>query len=394
MRRNLVFRAALCVALAAVGYVVAAGQTPPARPTGTPAAAVQSPPAEVSPDDIANFIAGLPCREDKLRSLQESKEWKDYAASIEKSWADLEEKRLLPMRAWTEIELADANAATKTVFYPFGGPDFITPFVLFPNADMYVLLGLEFVGKLPSFDKAGPKNVQTYTGNLSAALWDFVNKSYFITHHMDETLTGDKVDGVLPLLCFFLKRTGNAIVSVKRLEFAADGQAVEYALYPAPAKLRRPYGVKVEFRAEGTERIRSLIFISCDLSDGSFMKSSPIFKYCDARPFETTFIKSASYLLHYKEFSNIRTIVLAKSRFVLQDDTGVPYKYFAAAQWDGQLYGEYVKPIADFSAGVEQADLKAAYADPARVKRLPFHLGYHWSTNKDSVQYFRKKSAS
>jgi hypothetical protein len=383
---------ALAVGLAQLGRVWAAGQVQTTPPPGAPAAVQAAAPAS-SPDDLANFIAGYPCREERLRALQETNEWKDFATGIRKSWAALEDKRLLPMRAWSEIELAEANAATKTVFYPFGGPDLLTPFVLFPNADTYVLLGLEFVGKLHAFDKAEAKNVQAYTSNLSAALWDFFNKSYFITHHMDETLTGDKVDGVLPLLCFFLKRTGNGIVAVKRLEFGADGRLVEHAPGVVPPKERRPYGVKVEFSAGGTERVRTLYFFSCDLSDGSFLKTLPIYKYCDGLIFETTFIKSASYLLHYKEFSNIRSMVLAKSRFVLQDDTGVPYKYFPAVAWDCQLYGEYIKPIADFSANLEQADLKAAYADTARVKKLPFHLGYHWSTNKDSVLYFKKRSA-
>ena len=106
--------------------------------------------------------------------------------------------------------------------------------------------------------------------------------------------------------------------------------------------------------------------------------------------FETTYIKSASYLPHYKEFSNIRNLILAKSRFVLEDDTGVPFKYFSPKEWASQLYGEYIEPVSDFK-GVGQEDLRAAYADPSRVKPLPFHLGYHWGTNKDSVLFFRKK---
>jgi hypothetical protein len=85
-------------------------------------------------------------------------------------------------------------------------------------------------------------------------------------------------------------------------------------------------------------------------------------------------------------------MILNKSRFVLEDDTGIPFRYFPAKDWDAQLYGEYIKPVSDFK-GVEQFDLEAAYADAAKVKKLPFHLGYHWGTNKDSILYFKKKSA-
>jgi hypothetical protein len=355
------------------------------------AQAVRSgPSADVVADETAKFIAGIPCQSEPLKKLQDLPEWRNFAERLEKSWVDLETKRLLPMRDWAGEELVGANQETRTVFYPFGGPDLLTPLILFPNADTYVLLGLEFVGHLPDFDKAGPANVQAYFDNLTAALSDFVNKSYFITHNMDATLMGSQVDGVLPLLGFFLKRTGFAIASIKRVELLDKGEIIEYDPDLVARKVRRPYGTKIEFFAPGTDRIRTAYYFSADLADAAFKKDSSFHAFLEGLPFETTFLKSASYLPHYREFTNIRNLILAKSRFVLEDDTGIPFKYFPADVWTGQLYGEYIKPIADFK-GVEQEDLKAAYDDPSRVKKLPFHLGYHWSTNKDSVLYFRKK---
>ena len=67
-----------------------------------------------------------------------------------------------PDAEWAADELVQANQETRTVFYPFGGPDLLTPLLLFPNADTYVLLGLEFVGQLPNFEKAAPENIQAY----------------------------------------------------------------------------------------------------------------------------------------------------------------------------------------------------------------------------------------
>jgi hypothetical protein len=340
-------------------------------------------------DDAARFISGLPCAAEPLRKLQDSAEWKSFSERLEASWAELETKRLAPMRIWAGTELVMANQETRTIFYPFGGPDLLTPLILFPHADTYVLLGLEFVGKLPRFDKAALGNVQAYFDDLTLALSDFINKSYFITRNMDATLYGDKVEGVLPLLCFFLKRTGFVISSVKRLDILPTGEWSE--VDPARARpARRPYGCKVEFFAPGTERLRTVYYFSADLADEAFKKDSPFHAALMKLDFETTYIKSASYLMHYATFSNIRNLILSKSRVVLEDDTGIPYKDFPASEWIGQLYGAYVDPVSDFK-GVGQADLRAAYADPAAVKPLPFHLGYHWSTSKDSVLFFRKK---
>jgi hypothetical protein len=367
-----------------------AGQNPPLPQE---AAQVFPPPAaQAVYDEIAKFISGLPCTTDPLKSLQESAEWKNYAAAMEKNWAELDAKRLQPMKAWAEAEMTEPDAVTKLLFYPFGGPDFLTAFLMFPKADVYVLLGLEFVGKLPDFSKAMPPQVGSYTGNLMAALSDFFNKSYFITKNMNATLTDHKVDGVLPVICFFLEKTDNRIVSMKRCELLETGELLEVDFAIPRKRLRRPYGVKVEFLTNGSDKVRSVYYFSCDLVDDVFRKDSTLYLYLDSLNFETTFVKSASYLMHYKEFSNIRSLILAKSRFVLEDDTGIPYRYFPAGKWEAQLYGEYIKPVSDFS-GVEQKDLKEAYADTANVKKLPFHLGYHWGSSKDSVLYFKKKAA-
>jgi hypothetical protein len=342
-------------------------------------------------DEVARFISGLPCSSEPLKTLQDSGEWKNFAQALGKNWTDLETKRLQPMRTWADMEMGEANPATKVLFYPFAGPDFLTAFLMFPNANVYVLLGLEFVGKLPDFGQATPQHVGAYTANLMAALSDFFNKSYFITKNMNATLTDNKVDGVLPVICFFLEKTGHKIVGICRSELLEKGQLSETDFAIPKKRFRRPYGVRIDFVTSGSDSVRTVHYFSCDLADDVFRKESPFYLYLDSLSFETTFIKSASYLMHFKEFSNIRNMVLAKSRFVLEDDTGIPYRYFPAKDWEALLYGEYVKPVKDF-AGFEQKDLKEAYADPAKVKKLPFHLGYHWGTSKDSILYFKRKA--
>jgi hypothetical protein len=385
--RKIVFGSLGLILLCFFAAAMAPAQTPPGK---TPTSVAGDRPAvEPAVEDVAKFLSGIPCSVEPWKTLQRAPEWTAFAAGLEKSWAEMEEKRLGPMRTWARTELAGANAATKILFYPFGGPDFVTAHVFFPEAETYVLLGLEFVGQLPEFKASESSRAASYLSNLQAAFSDFFQKSYFITHNMDVTLAGDKVDGVLPILCFFLKRTGSTIVAVKRCAFLEGLGLVEYD-YGLERKLRRPYGIKINFSSPGSNKLRTLYYFSCDLADMSFGKDSAFHAYLNGLPFETTFLKSASYLLHYKEFSNIRSMILEKSRFILEDDTGIPFRYFPKKAWDVQLYGEYIKPVKDF-AGVEQLDLKAAYADPGRVKALPFHVGYHWGTNKDSILSIKKK---
>ncbi|MDD8025386.1 MAG: hypothetical protein PHI34_02650 [Acidobacteriota bacterium] len=386
-RRGFAGIGALVLWLAAQPAPAAPDAFRPVRPVVRQASA---PASAVSFDETARFLSGLPCTSESLRKLQETPAGAAFMAAMDRAWADLEANRLKPMRAWAAVELAEARAATKTLFYPFGGPDFLTSFELFPDAETHILLGLEFVGRLPDAAAFTPERAAGYARAVEGALSDFFKKSYFITHNMDATLGRDQVDGVLPILCLFLERTGSRILAVKRCEFLATGEMMESAVvYPAKRQYR-PYGVKVEYQAGAGGAAKSLYYFSCDLADKVFKLESALYRYMDALTFESTFIKSASYLMHYDTFVNIRDLVLAKSRFVLEDDTGIPFRFFMPDTWRARLYGEYIKPVKDFS-GVEQRDLKAAYSDPASdVRKLPFHLGYHWGTNKDSYLYFER----
>jgi hypothetical protein len=144
----------------------------------------------------------------------------------------------------------------------------------------------------------------------------------------------------------------------------------------------------------GESAVRSVYYYFCDISDAGMAKGSALYRLYDGLEGVSTFIKSGSYLLHYSDFSNLRNMILSNSQFVLEDDTGVPYRYFKRLGWDIQLYGAYAKPIEDFPAIVEQKDLKAAYEDPAsKVKPLPFHFGYRWVSKIDNLVLVKRPAA-
>jgi len=382
----------VAIVLAAACTSQPSGATASEPQAAAPASAPKAPAFPVDPvyDEVASFLAGRPCGASPYKEFQETEEYKAYVTALDQSWAAMDAERLGPIAKWAPQEMPEAEAATTTVFYPFGGPDALTSIVLFPGAVRHLLLGLEFVGRMPEFKAGESSSAVRYIQNLQAALGDFINKSYFITHRMDETLTGDKVDGVLPLLCFFLKRSNHTISSIKRLELTATGEAVESPYPGETKKFRRPYGVRIAYFAEGTETLRELTYFSCDLEDKAFPKGKLLSAYLETVPFETTFVKSASYLMHYKEFSGIRDLILTKSRFILEDDTGIPYKYFPANVWDVRMYGTFLPPVSDFK-GVDQPDLRKVFEEPDRAKPLPFPLGYHWGTKKDALLYIVKK---
>jgi hypothetical protein len=96
-----------------------------------------------------------------------------------------------------------------------------------------------------------------------------------------------------------------------------------------------------------------------------------------------TLIKAASYLMHREQFSTIRSLVLKGSDLVIQEDTGIPIRFFDKDTWDITLFGKYTKPIAQFQIR-QQPDLAEMFADTT-IKPLPFIIGYHGTAKESHV---------
>jgi hypothetical protein len=71
----------------------------------------------------------------------------------------------------------------------------------------------------------------------------------------------------------------------------------------------------------------------------------------------------------------MRRLILTQSVALLQEDSGIPYKYFDTMAWRVQLFGVYHQPIPLFRSKFQQ-DLWQAYRTYS-VGRLPFNIGYH-----------------
>ena len=76
--------------------------------------------------------------------------------------------------------------------------------------------------------------------------------------------------------------------------------------------------------------------------------------------------------MHKSYFNQVRRTVLRRSRYILQDDSGIAMKYFQKGAWQFNYYGTYRRPINLFAKQYQPA-LTAAYRDTLhRPKALPF----------------------
>ncbi len=361
------------------------GASEEAAPPSSAGAATTLPSVDRALDLLAARIAGLPGTPSLPAPWQEDACWKTFADQAGRSWADFDTAVLEPMKAWADLELRDARKATTTLFYPFGGPDFVTAFCLFPEASTTVLMGLEPVGNLPDLDHASPEWREAFFADLGELAAGFLKRGYFITREMNDIYSRGKVDGALPVIAFFLERGGYEVAAVQRLAPGASGGWIETPYDRLALRPHRPYGVRIDYLRPGGPARRSVYYFSCDVENKTFGTDSPLYRFLAGLERLTTFVKSGSYLLHWDNFSILRRFVLDRSLFVLQDDTAIPFRFLEAGGWEIKLFGRYETPVKDFS-NVEQPDLRRAYEDPASsVAPLPFHFGYRWRTQVDNL---------
>jgi hypothetical protein len=338
-------------------------------------------------DNAARFIAGLPqLSESSFKKLEEDKYWKEYQASMDGNWKKMYDTRLSKMKAWEENTFSKSIHDSLTLFYPFSGPDFLHAFFLFPRAKTYVLAALEPIREVVPLDTISEKNRDAFLDSLGVSLRDIFNKSYFITTHMEKDLK--QVKGVLPPLYFFIERSGHEILSQKFITLDDAGNEVE--IKGSQIHWKKTPAVKLIFRDRTTQEVKTLYYFSVSISNGGLKDRPNFISFVNNRAPFNTFVKSASYLMHKDVFTEIKKLIIANSNHVFQDDTGIPYKNFKnKLEWSGTFYGDYIKPVKDFSSELYQADLDSAY-NAGGKKDLPFSLGYHWSTKKQNYMLFSK----
>lgn len=341
---------------------------------------------------IASLIAGKADSSMVFSGVLKNKHYTNFSSSFSKRWNEFDTTRILKLNDFRTKELTSGVKFEKTLFYPFSGPDILYANVFFPEVEKYILIGLEPVGTLPDFRQSYEDSLERYYSKLNTSLHAILKFSFFRTESMSKDLKNTEVDGTIHLLFLFLSRTGNEIVSALPITIDSLGNTVYLNSFPelktANLKTR---GVQIQFKTPDN-KVKELNYFSLNLADAA-LKKNPGFKiFLGKMQGFNTYLKGASYLLHKAYFSEVRNIILNGSSTVVQDDSGIAFKYFRenATNWDFRLYGEYTKPISLFK-NAYQKDLDSLYKAKG-ASALGFGIGYNFKDKNSNLMVAKRKS--
>jgi hypothetical protein len=325
-------------------------------------------PGTADANDIALFLAGKPVRHGAaLSQMQLTGEYRHHADLMAQRWRRYTARRTLRQSQWSDAYLAPTIGSPGTVIYPFGGPDLLHVIAMFPRTSTYVLLGLEPSGSLPALESQNPGAVLADLPRLDKAMETQLEVGYFITKDMRAELSAGPMPGVTPILLATIGLMNGTVENIQSIS-AGGKTGVEI-------RFRLPYG--------GSRRA---IYMAGDLSNGGF--NAGYRSWLGGFGGSVAYFKAASYLAHENSFSGIRDFVLKNCRAVVQDDSGIPHRFYGG--WDARLFGRYDYPIELF-ANKAQPDLRAAYDAIGRGPDIPFGSGYHYRASQANLQLYVRK---
>jgi hypothetical protein len=345
------------------------------------------PPRELDPESLKNMtflLAGTTPPGTEL-----SPAWAQHRAEMEKLFARIE-PRFAAMSSWSGQELVRLPASEAPVFFPFGGPDLFSVLSLFPDASSYILVGLQAPGRLPMPEDTAHDALEGDLERLRKPFESLADAGYFARSEIDQELSGGHFDGLLPILLIALARSGQVPEAVQYLRLeSSSGQLV--GLEPSATTAG---AVRILFRpAVGRGKIRSVFYYAQNLSNDAVFPDAAFSRMIEKLGTLNVVVKLGEYLLHGASFSNLRRLILDRSQVVLQDDSGVPLRFFTSDRWKVELYGHYEGVPAAYKEWL-QPDLAAAFRRKGEVRSLTYAAGYATTPNGGCLILASRKDGS
>lgn len=314
-------------------------------------------------NQLGYFLNGeLHLLKEPLLSFTHKKWYKEYYANLQ-IYKEKLTKRERVISDWHRQNLNFLNR--KNAFYLLSGADLFHLILFFPYAENYILVSMEPSGAL----KTDYPEVELQSGlySLQKILANLTDTGYLYSRTMKEYLFrqgGNGFTGTLPAFLFFIRYFGWEVLSIQEMCAGDDGSCFVSSM-------------KYEVIDTGYN-IKNIYYVSKKVFPEDFHETSGLMKFIGTFPQRGLFLKSAVYLFHFPEYENVNSYLIRNFDVIIQDDSGVPFKYLVNEFPRIRLFGNYVDAT-NLKGTVNpfQHDLYSAYKKER--EELPFVFGYYRS---------------
>lgn len=337
-------------------------------------------------NDIARILAGLNVsRESAYYSFTQTDEFQKHAEVMQKEWAFLEDGNLDAILAWQSTHIPN-SAKDRTVFYPLSGADILNAYTLFPKSSDYLMIAMEEPGEKIVLTK---ENASAALASVRRSLSWFTHKNYFTTAGMQRTLKSDAAGGIMPLMMIFMVRLGHTILHVEAVDLTPEGDL-------EVVNSGKVKGIHILFKDGNDGKTKRVVYLKHWLDNDVADTKTNMGAFFQKVGRTNLILKAAMYFFHYPNNDGLRNTLLSMSDLVVQDDSGIPHRYFEeAGVWNPSYYGYYVTPVPLMRMPNPPKQPALANGFRENAKPLPFAYGYGALRGKDKCNltiYQRVKS--
>jgi hypothetical protein len=344
-------------------------------------------PVDTLADETAKFLIGM--QTVRFSDLQKSPKYQVHKNQMESGFKNFTKPTLTKISAWISDKKELTDSTVKCLFYPFSGPDFLYAHTFFPDKEKYIMLGLEKIGKLPDIRKLPDSLLYGYLANLRISMQYINTNGYFVTSQMSRFFKNQNLDGIVHLISCYLSVTSHTISRMRYIVLDLDGNISEDFKFSDTDKQTK--GIEIQFFNKDENKLKTVYYFQIDVANFNLNLHPEFFAFMNRQGKISTYLKSASYLLQYPEFSAMKNYILQNSTSILQDDSGIKYADLKTG-FNTQLYGKYSRTIKQFTDRY-QKDLKKDVDSTSR--NLPFLLGYNkWCNETLLIEAYSKRDSS
>lgn len=330
-------------------------------------------------NSLAQFLAGMPVEDDRNRAFKKltlSKAYIRHSNAMNKLWEQVRNENISNIEKWRDSQLDDINKK-ETAFYPCSGADLVNLYSFFPKAGQYIMIALEETGIIPDPAKLNDTELASGLAAIQRCIETIASRNYLLSRLMRAEMPNKYLPGVTPVLLIFSARLGLNITGVELVGMTQKGDIETLAPKNAAGGLKHVCsGVRIKFFADGDSAERSILYFNLFLSGKTLNETTPEGLFFKDKSRFNTLIKSAVYLLHMPAFKDLCTDILNRSSVIIQDDSGIPFRFFGKEKWNLNYFGyyKYPQPLITIPNPPYQPDLAESFKNSAQP--LAFNFGY------------------